>query len=999
MFYLDTDHKNIIHLFDDDEQRAAKMKKKQIFITMRYALMKFHFKIAHISGNKIPFADYLSRDGNTYNNMQFRLDDSKFYNNTEALNFLNTIDHINQIRQCVNLNQDNEITLKMTQNNKDMIFNNHKLFIQTDNIYKHQLYQIHTKDKYYDRSKLTQIRWAIQPIKTRHTPQQAIANAVYNPPKSILKKKNTSKTDKTYLKLVENTPHTPYEQDKLINYGLKLAAANAIKNMRMNQDHHKIHQIEDKINRNHEITANTLYDLTHIHNITNNKSPLYPLYNYTTKILSPRTRYKIAQEQYKHNKKHQINLVDEPNYHIDEQGRRRGQRTRKQTKSFYDDDIPNDNHSYNNKQKAAPIIESKKSTQNNSRNKINNHINDFFTQTIIKVLNPKQYESILNTNNIINEQNHDLICINIKSAIKYDTKNSIYFNKYFKFISNLIKNNAFTVQSDDLLCIKPDKTHPHTRVVIPVKLIKTVLDYSHKSLHRNHPGIQATQKQIERRYWWYKYASDIKRYINECNECQLGKGSKRYNIGKLVPLYATEHGEFVHFDFAGPFHNRLNILVVVDAYTGAVMFIATNDQTAATVIRCLIQQWMPIHGLPRVVITDRGAGFISELNQRISETLGIHKLFTSRYHPQTNGKAERMVRELKKQLRMLNLTLDNSLTDNKTQTQINLAVRQIKTLLPSIQFACNQRIRHFSNTSPHQLLYGHNLRSVEDIAVKIKELNKLRNKECKKSHLELIKDLTQHLTALRNNFNKDRDKYIIIMKRNHDKKKTINPLNKYKINDYVAYYVGDRSNTTRKLRQRFTGPWKIIDKINDNTYKLLNEDNNDTMCCHVQMLKKYSKDQFTPLIDYRRSEKEKMKLKNREQKIKTTANNHQKRKLNDKSNKSKNENENENEIIPEIANARNNKKESHNQTYRHHSPIYQHQATPNCNLNSPKFKQHKSRATLTPTSLHRRRENRNGNNTNENTKEKNKLHRKINIIEEIKKIITQYHSNKDSDTI
>ena len=32
------------------------------------------------------------------------------------------------------------------------------------------------------------------------------------------------------------------------------------------------------------------------------------------------------------------------------------------------------------------------------------------------------------------------------------------------------------------------------------------------------------------------------------------------------------------------------------------------------------------------------------------------------------------------------------------------------------------------------------------------------------------------------------------------------------------------------------------------------------MCCHVQMLKRYNKNQFTPLIDYERSEKQKLKL-------------------------------------------------------------------------------------------------------------------------------------------
>ena len=64
-------------------------------------------------------------------------------------------------------------------------------------------------------------------------------------------------------------------------------------------------------------------------------------------------------------------------------------------------------------------------------------------------------------------------------------------------------------------------------------------------------------------------------------------------------------------DYAGPLHDGPSILVVVDAYTGQVMFILTQGQTAADIVRALIQKWIPIHGFPRTVITDRGSGFIS----------------------------------------------------------------------------------------------------------------------------------------------------------------------------------------------------------------------------------------------------------------------------------------------------------------------------------------------------------------------------------------------------
>ena len=51
------------------------------------------------------------------------------------------------------------------------------------------------------------------------------------------------------------------------------------------------------------------------------------------------------------------------------------------------------------------------------------------------------------------------------------------------------------------------------------------------------------------------------------------------------------------------------------------------------------------------------------MNELWYETLGIKKMYTSAYHPQTNGKAERCVQEVKKAIRMINLDMDNELVE------------------------------------------------------------------------------------------------------------------------------------------------------------------------------------------------------------------------------------------------------------------------------------------------------------------------------------------------
>ena len=48
------------------------------------------------------------------------------------------------------------------------------------------------------------------------------------------------------------------------------------------------------------------------------------------------------------------------------------------------------------------------------------------------------------------------------------------------------------------------------------------------------------------------------------------------------------------------------------------------------------------HGCPSQLLSDRGTQFVSRLFRRPPDRLGVHKIFASAYHPQTNGQVERL---------------------------------------------------------------------------------------------------------------------------------------------------------------------------------------------------------------------------------------------------------------------------------------------------------------------------------------------------------------------
>lgn len=73
---------------------------------------------------------------------------------------------------------------------------------------------------------------------------------------------------------------------------------------------------------------------------------------------------------------------------------------------------------------------------------------------------------------------------------------------------------------------------------------------------------------------------------------------------------------------------------------------ATPDQKTETIAKLLVEQVVARHGVPEQLLSDRGANFLSDLMQEVCSLLGIRKINTSEYHPQTDGLIEMFNRTL-----------------------------------------------------------------------------------------------------------------------------------------------------------------------------------------------------------------------------------------------------------------------------------------------------------------------------------------------------------------
>ena len=72
----------------------------------------------------------------------------------------------------------------------------------------------------------------------------------------------------------------------------------------------------------------------------------------------------------------------------------------------------------------------------------------------------------------------------------------------------------------------------------------------------------------------------------------------------------------------------------------------TPDPTALTIAKLLVERVISRHEVPVELLSDRGSAFLSHLMKEVCQLLKIHRVYTTAYHPQTDGLVKRFNRTL-----------------------------------------------------------------------------------------------------------------------------------------------------------------------------------------------------------------------------------------------------------------------------------------------------------------------------------------------------------------
>ncbi|KAH0673662.1 hypothetical protein KY284_024749 [Solanum tuberosum] len=197
------------------------------------------------------------------------------------------------------------------------------------------------------------------------------------------------------------------------------------------------------------------------------------------------------------------------------------------------------------------------------------------------------------------------------------------------------------------------------RICVPrvYDLIQKLLIESHGSQYSIHPGVTKMYRDLKRIYWWPGMKKDIAEFMFKCQNYQQVKYEHQRPAGLLqrMPILKWKW-EMIAMAFVVGLPKILgkfdSVWIVVDKLTKSAHFILVRvDYNAEQLAKVYVKEIVRLHRVPLFIISDRGTQFTSKFWRKLHDELGTQLIFSTTFHPQTDGQLERTIQVLEDMLR------------------------------------------------------------------------------------------------------------------------------------------------------------------------------------------------------------------------------------------------------------------------------------------------------------------------------------------------------------
>ena len=361
--------------------------------------------------------------------------------------------------------------------------------------------------------------------------------------------------------------------------------------------------------------------------------------------------------------------------------------------------------------------------------------------------------------------------------------------------------------------------------VIPAERRAELLERCHADPTSGHGGVYRTFQRLRQQAYWPKMQSDVVSFVKRCEICQKVKMDRQRPAGMLSSSYTISAPfEVISTDLIGPLprssEGNTFLSVTTDMFSKYVFLKPLRAAKAELICKHIKNDVFLIHGAPRLILADNGPQYRSKEFQDLCRQFNVSIRFNIPYNPRSNP-TERTNQTVGAMLR--------AYVDDKQ--------KKWDKHIPEMQYALRSSVSSVTGFSPQQLVFGHAVPldghlHVFDVPQDLQQIPCIEQRALYASKLKYMQRVQDEVNA----------RLVEAQKRGvHQYNLRRRPAG-FSLGEEVLKRNFVKSNKaqgfSKKLVERWIGPYKIKQKLGNATY-LLEKAGEDDVTCHADQLKKF----------------------------------------------------------------------------------------------------------------------------------------------------------------